>query len=427
MSDISKQPTAVPASARRVPSRFLLTAAAAGAVLAIGGAILLSGCGKTSPAGANPFGPHGPAEIGVQTIIPRRIVEHSALSGRLSAVRVAEVRPQISGIVQKRVFTEGAEVQAGALLYQIDPAPYQAAYDQARGTLVQAQAALSDAQSKATRYAELVKIHAVSQQDDDDAQAAVREDAATVISDQGALETARINLSYTHITAPITGRIGTSSVTEGALVTADQTTALATIQTIDQMYLDVTLSSTDWLRLRRAYDAGRLQRNGSADAVVNLIMEDGRLYTSPGHLQFTDITVDGTTGSVTTRVIFPNPAHLLLPGMFVRAELEEGVNPAAILVPQLAVARASDGGASVLVVGSDGRATTRAVHADTAYGDQWLVTSGLNAGDKVIVSGLQQVQAGVPVKIVTDSPGSAGDDSMAASAVTAAAAVSAAQ
>ncbi|MBY4870671.1 efflux RND transporter periplasmic adaptor subunit [Burkholderia sp. Bp9017] len=370
-------------------------------MLALFASLALAGCGDRGAA-TGPGVAATAVEVGVQTLAPQRIDERTALSGRLSALQVSDVRPQIGGIVRKRLFTEGADVRAGQVLYQIDPAAYQATYDQARGTLAKAEATLASAKTKAARYAQLAKIGAVSAQDNDDAVAAVREDEADVQADRASLESARVNLGYTRITAPIAGRIGASSVTEGALVTADQTTALATIQAYDRMYLDVTRPSAEWLRLRKAYASGRLQRAGDG-AVVRLTMEDGTPYPHDGVLQFSGITVDQTTGSVTLRIIVPNPDGELLPGMFVRAQLDEGVDANALLVPQLAVTRASDGTASVWVVDATGHAKQVAVHADTAYRDQWIVSSGLKAGDRVIVDGLQKVQAGTAVHVAADT------------------------
>lgn len=363
----------------------------------------LAGCGEQAP--------HGPPqlipEVGVQTIAPHAVVSSTELSGRLSAIRVAEVRPQVEGIVRKRLFTEGSLVAAGAVLYQIDPSSYQATYDQAVGTLAKAEATASAAQTKATRYAELSKIEGVSKQDYDDSVASLEEAKADVVADRAALKTAAINLGYTKVVAPIAGRIGKSSVTEGALVTAEQTTALATVQATTEMYLDVTRSSADWLRLQKEFASGQLQQAGSDGAVVHLVMEDGSTYTQPGKLLFSDITVDATTGSVTLRCVFPNPDGVLLPGMFVRARLEEGVNQQAITVPQLAVSRASDGSASVLTVGADNKVTQTPVTADTASGADWLVTRGLKAGDRVIVAGSQKARAGGVVKPV-ESPANSG-------------------
>ncbi|WP_415764038.1 efflux RND transporter periplasmic adaptor subunit [Paraburkholderia sp. J10-1] len=362
------------------------------------------------------------AEVGVLTIAPQRVVMTAELSGRLSALKVSDVRPQIGGIVQKRLFVEGADVKAGQVLYQIDPASYQASYDQARGTLAKARATLASAKTKADRYADLVKIKAVSQQDYDDAVAAVREDEADVIADEASLESARVNLDRTRITAPISGRIGASSVTEGALVTSEQTTALATIQAFDQMYLDVTRSSSEWLALRKALASGKLKRAGENGAEVSLQLEDGTPYAHPGTLQFSGITVDATTGSVTLRTIFPNPERELLPGMFVRAKLGEGENDSAILVPQIAVTRGSDGQASVYVVDASSKVQKANVKADTAYGDQWIVSDGLHTGDRVVVSGLQGVRVGAAVKVADDSAAAASASASSGASAAAAAA-----
>ncbi|UEC04367.1 efflux RND transporter periplasmic adaptor subunit [Burkholderia vietnamiensis] len=388
---------------------------AALSILAIVGT---AGCNRQ--AGGPPGGAAAQtAQVGVLTLAPQRIVETTELSGRLSSQKVSDVRPQVSGIILKRLFVEGGDVKAGQVLYQIDPATYQAAYDQARGTLENARATLADAKTKADRYTELVKINAVSKQDYDDAVAAVHQDAATVTADAAALESARVR-------APISGRIGASTVTEGALVTSDQTTALATIQAFDQMYLDVTRPSTEWLKLRKAFASGRLKKTGSDSAAVTLVMEDGTEYAHAGTLQFSGVTVDATTGSVTLRSTFPNPERELLPGMFVRARLEEGENDDAILVPQMAVTRASDGKASVYVVDAAGNAQQVQVTADNAFRDQWIVTSGLHAGDRVIVSGLQSVHAGAPVKVAADTPQAQANAASAASTASAATDTSAA-
>jgi membrane fusion protein (multidrug efflux system) len=359
-------------------------------------AFLLAGCDEQ----ASQRPPSSVPEVGVATIKPHTVVSSTELTGRLSAIRVAEVRPQVEGIVRKRLFTEGSQVAAGAVLYQIDASSYQATYDQAVGTLAKAVATANAAQTKAARYAELSKIQGVSRQDYDDAVAALDEAKADVVADRAALKTAAINLGYTKVVAPIAGRIGKSSVTEGALVTAEQTTALATVQATGEMYLDVTRSSTDWLRLQKEFASGQLQQAGSDGALVHLVMEDGSPYPQPGKLLFSDITVDPTTGSVTLRCVFPNPDGVLLPGMFVRARLEEGVNQQAITVPQLAVSRASDGSASVLTVGADNKVVQTPVIADTASGADWLITSGLKAGDRVIVAGSQKARTGAVVKPV---------------------------
>jgi membrane fusion protein (multidrug efflux system) len=379
--------------------------------------IATCGCLSLAACGGKPDAPlQQTVEVGVQTMQPRRIVASTELSGRLSAVRVAEVRPQVAGIVRKRLFSEGSMVKAGELLYQIDPATYQATYDQAVGTLAKAEATSAAAQTKATRYAELIKIEGVSKQDFDDAKATLQEAKADVLTDHAALKTAAINLAYTKVTAPISGRIGSSAVTEGALVTAEQTTALSTIQATGEMYLDVTRPAVDWLRLQKEFASGQLESAGSDGAVVRLVLEDGSVYASAGKLLFSDITVDATTGSVTLRCIFPNPDGVLLPGMFVRATLEEGVNQQAITVPQLAVTRASDGSASVLTVTPDNKVAQTPVTADTANGDQWVVSTGLKAGDKVIVSGAQKAFVGSVVKAIESSSIATDSSSTAASA-----------
>lgn len=367
------------------------------------------------------------AEVGVQTVQPTHIVLTTELSGRLSSLKMSDVRPQISGIVQKRLFVEGSDVKAGQQLYQIDPASYQASYDEARGTLAKAKATLASAKTKADRYVDLVKIKAVSQQDYDDAIAAVREDEADVIADQASLESARVNLDRTRITAPISGRIGASSVTEGALVTSDQTTALATIHAFDQMYLDVTRSSAEWLKLRRALASGKLKRSGENGAEVSLVLEDGTAYAHTGTLQFSGISVDTTTGSVTLRAIFPNPERELLPGMFVRAKLEEGADDNAILVPQIAVTRGSDGQASVYVVDASSTVRQASVKADDAYGDQWIVTDGLHSGERVVVSGLQGVSVGAKVKVAADTASASAVPAVSSASAASAAAAPAAQ
>jgi membrane fusion protein (multidrug efflux system) len=379
------------------------------AVVAAIVAFALAGCGQQAPQ----MPPQMVPEVGVVTIAPHAVVASTELSGRLSAIRVAEVRPQVEGIVRKRLFTEGAVVAAGSVLYQIDPDSYQAAYDQAVGTLAKAVATAAAAQTKATRYTALWKVQGVSQQDYDDAISSLQEAQADAVADRAALKTAAINLGYTKVVAPIAGRIGKSSVTEGALVTAEQTTALATVQATDQMYLDVTRSSADWLRLQKEFASGQLQQAGKDGAVVHLVMEDGSPYAQAGKLLFSDITVDSTTGSVTLRCVFPNPDGVLLPGMFVRARLEEGVNQQAITVPQLAVSRASDGSASVLTVDAANKVEQRHVTADAANGADWIVTRGLKTGDRVIVAGSQKARTGALVKPV-ESPATA--DTAAAAA-----------
>ncbi len=326
------------------------------------------------------------------------------LPGRTLAYRVAEVRPQVSGIILKRNFEEGSEIKAGVSLYQIDPAPYQASYESAKGDLAKAQASANIAQVTLSRYQKLLGTQYISKQDYDNAQAEAQQANAAVVAAKAAVETARINLAYTKVTSPISGRIGKSNVTEGALVQNGQTTALAVVQQLDPIYVDVTQSSNDFLRLKQELASGQLkQENGKAK--VTLSTADGLKYPQDGTLEFSDVTVDQTTGSITLRAIFPNPDHTLLPGMFVRARLEEGVNPNAILVPQQGVTRTPRGDATVMVVGEGDKVEVRPVQVGQAMGDKWVVTDGVKAGDRVIVSGLQKVRPGAQVKAqeVTDN------------------------
>jgi membrane fusion protein (multidrug efflux system) len=322
------------------------------------------------------------------------------LPGRTSPTAISEVRPQVGGIIQARQFVEGANVKKGQLLYRIDPAPYRAAVNQAQAQLANAQANLGTVKLKAERYADLVKIKAVSQQDYDDAQAAYHQAEATVQQAKAALDTAQINLGYTDITAPISGRIGLSALTQGALVTAGQATALTSVQTLDPIYVDVTQSSADLLRLERDIRAGLARKDGPLSAKVRLVLEDGSAYPIEGKLQFTDVTVDPASGTVTLRAEFPNGQGVLLPGMFVRAIITEAVAPDAILVPQPGVTRTPKGEASVMIVDSADKAQVRSVELGQAVGANWLVTKGLQPGDKVITEGLQKIQPGMAVRPV---------------------------
>ena len=365
-------------------------------VVILAGYLVVAGCGKQNAAGAK--APMGPPEVGIVTIQPQRVALTTELAGRTSAHLVAEVRPQVSGIVKKRLFTEGSDVKAGDVLYQIDPASYQAAYNSAKAALARAEANLNPIRLKAGRYAELVKINAVSQQDYDDASASLKQAEADVAAAKAALETAGINLAYTKVTAPISGRIGRSSVTDGALVTANQPAALATIQDLNSIYVDVTQSSAELLKLRQSMASGLLKSSGAAQARVKLLLEDGSAYPLTGRLKFSEVTVDQSTGSITLRAIFPNPKHVLLPGMFVRAILEEGINEHAILVPQRGVTRNQAGNAVVMVVGGDEKVEPRIIKVARTVGDNWLVGEGLKAGDRVILEGLQRARPGTPVK-----------------------------
>ncbi|MFC4308836.1 efflux RND transporter periplasmic adaptor subunit [Steroidobacter flavus] len=377
------------------PYRAPLTAAA----LSLIGMAVLTACGKPpmGPAG----GPQGTPKVSTVVVQPQPVVLTTELPGRTSAVLVADVRPQVTGILQSRKFVEGSAVKKGDLLYQIDPATYQAAVDSAEAALAKAQANQHTTRLKAERYSELKAINAVSQQDADDADAALLQANAEVASARAALETARIDLAYTRVTSPITGRIGKSSVTAGALVTANQSATLATVQQLDPMYVDVTQSSNTVLQLKRAIAQGQL---GDGTAKVKLVFDDGTTYPIEGKLQFSDVTVDANTGSVTLRAEFPNPKGELLPNLYVRAIIEEGTMSQALLVPQQAVSRDATGKPHALVVGSDGKVQQRQILTQRAIGNQWLVTDGLKAGDVLVVSGQQKVQPGALVEATPYQP-----------------------
>jgi len=319
------------------------------------------------------------------------------LPGRVSAYRIAEVRPQVNGVILKRLFKEGDLVAGGQQLYQIDPAPYQAALASARATLAHARASVTAARLIAERYRALSEAHAVSRQDYDNAVATLGQDEADVASGEAAVRAAEINLAYTRVYSPINGRTGRSSVTEGALVTANQATSLLTVTQLEPVYVDLTQPSTTLVRLKRELAAGQIRRVDGNQAPAKLLLEDGSPYESPGTLQFSEVTVDQGTGSVTLRAIFPNSQGLLLPGMFVRATIEEGVREGAILAPQQGITHAPDGTATALVVGADGKVEKRSVELDRAIGDEWVVIKGLASGDRLIVAGLQRVKPGMEV------------------------------
>jgi membrane fusion protein (multidrug efflux system) len=350
---------------------------------------LMVGCSqkKTAPPPPTP-------EVGVMTLRAQPVSIVTELPGRTVAYRIAEVRPQINGVILKRLFVEGSQVKAGQQLYQIDPAPFEASYQSAQAALAKARATATSTRLLAQRYKPLSEAHAVSQQDYDNAVASQDQAAADVASATAAVETARINLAYTKVFAPISGRTGRSSVTEGALVGANQAAALVTIQLLDPIYVDVTQASTVLLHLRRAMADGQLKKVGDGQAEAKLVLEDNTVYPQTGKLQFSEVTVDPGTGSVTLRAVFPNSQGILLPGMFVRERLEEGVAEAGLLVPQRAVARNDRGEPTVTVVDSDSKAATRIIKTDRAIGDQWLVSEGVAAGDKVIVIGIQSVRPG---------------------------------
>lgn len=358
-------------------------------------ALTLSACGQKPGGGGMGMG--GPTEVGYIVVQSQPVGLTTELAGRTSAYLVSEVRPQVSGVIKARLFEEGSIVRAGQSLYQIDPATYQAAYNSAAAALAQAQAQATAAKLKADRYKALVETGAVSKQDNDDAQAAALQTAAAVGVQKAALDTARINLNYTRVAAPISGRIGKSSVTPGALVTASQAAPLATVQDLSKVYVDLTQTSAELLKLKQQFASGKLGKTNSAQ--VTLKLEDGSTYPIPGRLEFSDVTVDAGTGSVTLRAVFPNPNGVLLPGMYVRATLGQGVAPSGVLIPQTAVNRDPKGGATVMLVGAKGP-EPRPITLGQTIGDKWLVTSGLNVGDKVIVEGLMKVRPGAPIKAV---------------------------
>jgi membrane fusion protein (multidrug efflux system) len=342
----------------------------------------------------------GPLEVSVVVVKQERVALTMELPGRTSPYLIADVRPQVGGIIQKRLFTEGSDVKAGQVLYQIDPSTYQAAFDSAKAGLARAEANLTTTRLKEGRYKELISVNAVSRQEYDDMVAALKQAEADVAGNKAAVETARINLAYTHVTSPISGRIGKSSVTTGALVTANQPTALAAIQQLDPMYVDVTQSSADLLRLKQDMASGKIKQDGANQAKVKLLLENGAPYPQTGTLKFSDVTVDQSTGSVTLRSLFPNRQNILLPGMYVRAIVEEGANDKAILVPQQAVTRDPQGNAIAMVVDSTEKVEPRVLKADRTIGDKWLVADGLKPGDRVIMEGLMKVRPGMPVKAV---------------------------
>ncbi|HUK82928.1 MAG TPA: efflux RND transporter periplasmic adaptor subunit [Verrucomicrobiae bacterium] len=343
--------------------------------------LIAAGCSR-APKQAPPAAP----EVAVVTVAQQPVVLTTELPGRTAPFVIADIRPQVNGLIQKRLFTEGSDVQVGQALYQIDPAPFQAAFDKA-------QANFTALRLKSERVKDALASKAVSQQDVDDAEAGVKQA-------QAELDMARINLGYTKIVAPISGRIGKSTVTDGAIVTAYQPTPLATIQQLDPIYVDVPQSTSDLLRLQRRLAEGRLSQEGNNQKAVQLILEDGTKYPSEGTLQFRDISVDPSTATMTLRMVFPNPNGVLLPGMFVRAAVKEGVNEQAILIPQQAVMRDPKGNPMALIVKADGTAEQRMLTLDRAVGDKWLVTSGLTNGEQVIVEGLMKARAGMAVKPV---------------------------
>ena len=357
----------------------------------------LAGCSsQAQPAAAEPL----PPEVGVVTVHRASVPVTTELPGRTAAYLVAQVRARVDGIVQKREFDEGGDIQANERLYQIDPAPYQAALQSARAQLARARASLESTSAQADRDKVLVASNAISKQTYINAVAARDQAAADVESGLAAVRSATINLGYTDVVSPITGRVGPSLVTQGAYVQASAATPMATVQQIDPIYVDLNETSVDGLRLRQQVATGRIHLNGPDQTKVRLVLEDGSSYAHEGLLQFTDISVNQGTGSVTVRAIFPNPDHLLLPGMFVRAVIDEGTNDHAMLVPEDGVTHDRNGRATVLVVGKDNKVMQRTVSASRTLGESWVVEGGLQDGDRVVVSGVQRVQPGMQVRAV---------------------------
>lgn len=385
-----------------------------GLTMVVVGAFLVTACsgGNSQPTG--PGAGQGAPAVTVVSVRTEAVPLTSELPGRTAPYLIAELRPQVGGIVKQRLFAEGSEVKAGQVLYQIDPATYQAAYDSARANLARAEANVHAARLKAERYAQLVGIEAVSKQANDDAAAALKQAQAEVASAKAAVDKAKIDLDFTRVSSPISGRIGRSTVTPGALVTANQAAALATVQKLDPIYVDVTQSSAELLKMRRDLAEGRLKRVGGDAVPVSLVLEDGSLYGSEGKLEFSEITVDQGTGSVTLRAVFPNPKGDLLPGMYVRARLAQGVNSDAILVPHSALSRDARGNATVMVVNGENKVESRIITAAQSQGDAWVVTQGLAAGERVIVEGLQKVRPGAAVQ--AQEAGAAGSPAAAAAA-----------
>jgi membrane fusion protein, multidrug efflux system len=365
---------------------------------------LVAGCSKSPAEGSQAQRQIPPAEVGVVTVKTEPVTLQVELAGRTAASLTSDVRPQISGIVKARTFEEGALVQAGRVLYQIDPAMYRTTLAGAKADLESAKATLESAKAKDERFSALAKIEGVSKQEADDARAAHEQAEAAVLQKTAALQLAQINLDYTQVKAPITGHIGKSSVTAGALVTADQAQPLATIRALDPIFVDLTESTEERLKLRAQLGSGGLEAGSTK---VKLVLPDGATYAHEGTLQFAEVSVDEATGTVTLRAQFPNPDGVLLPGMYVRAVLEQAIDTTAILAPQQGVTHDAKGNATAMVVGADGKAEARTLVADRAIGDRWLVTSGLAPGDKLIVEGLNKIGPGAPVHASDVAVGSA--------------------
>lgn len=365
-------------------------------MIALSGGLMFAGCSPKQQ--AMPEMP--PPEVSIMKVVPQNVCLTTKLPGRISPLLIAEIRPQVSGLILKKAFKEGEDVKTGQLLYQIDPAPFQTALDSAQAALARSEASLSATRSKAERFAELLKVKAVSQQNYDDIAAALKQLEADIQYYQATVESARINLKYTQVSSPISGRIGKSNVTEGAIVGAYQAIPLATVQQMDPIYVDVPHSTSEILDLKKRLDNGQLNPDAASQNKIRLIMEDGTPYPLEGILQFRDITVDQSTASVNLRIQFPNPQGDLLPGMYVQVLVPEGSNDKALLIPQQAVSRDVKGNPMAFIVNSQHKVEPRPLTLDRAIGNQWLVLSGLNPGDRIIVEGMQKARPGATVKAV---------------------------
>lgn len=366
------------------------------AVSALAGAVFLSGCGQSEQAQGQTQAAQA-VPVGVIEMQSKPLTLTKELPGRVSASHIAEIRPQVNGIIQSRLFVEGAEVKKGQALYQIDPSTFEAQVATSKAAITKAEASIANAKAKSERYKELLNIKAVSQQDYDEADAAYKGAKADLLTAQAQLKTAEINLNYSKVLAPISGQIGKSDVTAGALVSANQASALATITQLDPIFVDLTQSSSELTRLKKAIATGELDKDAAQHSKVELKMEDGTTYAHKGTLKFSEVTVDPSTGSVTLRAEFPNPEKLLLPGMYVRAVVVEGVKNDAILAPQRGVSRNTKGEPTAMVVSKDNKVEPRILKTDRTVGANWLVTEGLQSGDKLIVEGLQKIRPGAPV------------------------------
>jgi len=367
------------------------------AVSALASAIILAGCDQGPQASQQA---KQAVPVGVITLKSQPLTLTKELPGRVAASQVAEIRPQVNGIIQSRLFTQGAEVKKGQPLYQIDSATFEAQVATSKAAITKAKASIANAKAKSERYDELLKIKAVSQQDFDEADASYKGAQADLLTAQAQLKTAQINLDYSKVSSPINGQIGKSNVTAGALVSANQVTALATVTQLDPIYVDLTQSSSELTRLKKAIANGELDKDMALHSKVELKMEDGSAYPHKGNLQFSEVTVDPSTGSVTLRAEFPNPEKLLLPGMYVRAVIVEGVKANAILAPQRGISRNTKGEPTAMIVSKDNTVEPRVLKTDRTVGSNWLITEGLNDGDKLIVEGLQKIAPGAQVSAV---------------------------